>query len=165
MVVLGRRLFALAMLLPWTPALADDAGLIGNLAALSAAKGSSREFFPEICAALGLPPANCVKGASCSELNDRGADGTSHSFTACRAGAGKEVNAVIGVYGDGSGYIFWSRPDGTMQSALRLEVGPSANRYIPLQPPDQAAQTRFSDELAYWRGRQDALAKAPDRKK
>src|SRR6185312_10861392 len=55
-----RRLLGLAV-----PAWADDAGLVARLATLSAAKGSGREFFPEICAALRLPAAICGKTASC----------------------------------------------------------------------------------------------------
>lgn len=164
-----RRLLGLAVLLiGWVaadrlavPAWADDAGLVAKLAALSAAKGSGREFFPEICAALCLPAAICGKTASCREVNEREA-GTAHSLTGCRAGSDTQVYVVIGVYDRTSGYSFWAGPDGSMRSAMRLEIAPSANRYIPVEPRDQAAQARYSQEIAYWRGRQDALAKEPD---
>jgi len=170
MAVAGTRVLALVFLLLCAfvaerfaapPVWADDAGLIANLAALSTAKGSRREFLPEICASLGLPAAICGKTASCRELNERGPDGTAHLFTRCSGGSGNEVYALIGVYDRTSGYVFWSRPDATMQSAIRLEINPSGTRYVPLQPTDQVAEARFLDEISYWRAHRDPTTLAP----
>ena len=141
------------------PALAQDASLIANLAALTRQKGyGDVPMGRSTCEHLGLTPIG-----DCRVFEEVYLDpyGFAHSFNILTTADEGAAHIFLVKHSRRHTYYYVAGTDGRL---LRAAVFDRKGTFAWSTIPNETAKAAFDQELSYWRLRQNQLAHEPDRR-